>query len=228
MTLLELNKIISGSYMEKKKTVYQKADGLEKLVQDFQEVMQIDGGFYSRFKYTEIAKEFYKACPLFTKLIPKGMQEDVFYAAKCGYLLEGVPSKLTYLLNKAFKEYDTPNNGVSMVAAVSLKPFLAEGSLAEGLTVKDAIEGVLGKSYQVLSDANRAVKYNDCYEVYVENVDRVVILPLEYEKYLASRQDLLTVEYNSGIGVCLCGKPLRTYCGKFGITENEFDLRKCI
>lgn len=227
MNLLELNKIVCGKYTEETKNKYSQIDNLKEEVHKFQKLMLVNELYMSCFKLTESSEEFYKACPHFKKFIELQALEEVFYATKLGYYLEGVPSKLTYLLQKTLHKYDTPNNAVNAVMGTAFGRFLKKGSLAENITIKMVIESLLGVEYQELSEFRLAARFNNCYEVYVSNVDRVVILPQDYSSYLENIEDLKTVEYRRGEGVVLCNTLLRTYGGRIGITCNEFDLRKC-
>lgn len=227
MNLLDLNKIICGKYSDEVKNKYKPIKNLKEEVAKFQKVMLINELYISCFKLTESSEEFYRSCPDFKKFIELELLEEVFYITKLGYYLEGVPSKLTFLLQKAFQKYDTPNNAVNAITGTAFGRFLKKGSLAEGITIKTVIETLIGERYQELTEFRLATKFKNCYEVYVKNVDRVVILPEDYGKYLESIDDLRTIEYRKEEGVVLCNTPLRTYGERIGVTCNEFDMRKC-
>jgi len=229
MTLLEINRAIEGRSSKKEAEIqYKEIDNLFEQVQNLQLTMQVDNGIKSRFDLTESANEFYKACPLAKKIVEKDALSEAFYALKAGFYFEGIPSKLTYILSKAIKMYETPNRAVSAISLAVLGNYLGNGALAEGHTIKEVINNILGVEYKTLTRARRAAKYNDVFEVYVENVDRVLVLPASYEQFLESRTDLETVTYDKEKGVLMCGVPLRIYGGRIGITTDDFDLRECI
>ena len=89
------------------------------------------------------------------------------------------------------------------------------------------IENLTGVAYESLTNSRRKVKYRDCYEIYVQNVDRVVIVPPEIADFINSLEDLESIEFVDGVGVCVCGEPLRVLGDKIGIAKDDFDLREC-
>ena len=130
-------------------------------------------------------------------------------------------------MNKAIRKYNTPNNAISAISDQIISQYCAEGALGPDVTLKTVLQNIMGKAYKSLTLSKLAVLNNGVYEVYVSNVDRVLILPKEYEKYLNDLSDLRTVEYVKSVGVCIHGEPFRTLM-RNGITTNEFDLRDCI
>lgn len=227
MNLLELNEIVSGKYKESIKSGQAEKNRLaaESDVTLFKEALAINKEYQRGFNITDSAKEFYESYELFNSIFDDCIKEDVFYANKLGYLFEGVPCKLTYILTKSIRANQTPNLALQSVSSLVWGRFLKNGTLREGITIKEILENIYGKNIVLLSEGVRKVKYDDFSEVYVENVDRIVLLPPDIADTLGSIEDLKSIVYKKGLGVCFDSVPLRVYNGRIGIVEDEFDLR---
>lgn len=227
MTLLELNDIIAGRYKESVGANAKRRDLTEEEFEAFRALLNIDDSYGKMLQQTEIASEFYETCPIIETLTDKEIQEDVFYAAKLGYYFVGVPSKLVYILRKAIRQYESPNLAISALDTRVIAKYLKEGALAEGITIKQVIEKLLGTNFELLSDYNRKVQFRTYYEVYIPNTDRVALIPSEIAGYIESYEDLKSLQFDSELGITIHGKPLRTLDGRLGVTVNDYDLREC-
>lgn len=229
MTLLELNSIISGKYKEEWKN-NKKIRTIERDELDsFKRLLAISDVYQQAIiKQTESDEEFYEAYPLLAEVVPKEIQEDVFYAVKLGFFFEGVPCKLVYLLKKALMQYDTVNVAISSIDTRAWGRFLKAGSLSNNVTIQRIIENLKGSQVSLLNEFNRKVDAGKgLYEIYVENTDRVVVVPEDIANVIESIDDLRNVNYVKGVGVCVYETPLRTMSGRVGITVDEYNLRDC-
>ena len=228
MNLLQLNNILEGNYEAE---VPMDGDSHKRITEadfnHFRELLVIDDAFTQGLQYTNSYKEYFDAYELLNKVVNPDLKEDLFYSAKLGFFYQGVPSRLTYLLHLALRKYHVPNYAINAIDIRYLARFLKRDELVGEVTIKQVIENLLGKSYLSLSKHRRCVKYGDIFEIYVENMDRVLILPEELEEITKSQEDLLSVEFVGNLGVCIRGIPIRTFAGKIGFTRNEYDLRGC-
>lgn len=227
MYVIELNDKIRGNNLEEAKALYA-VGKLEDYLNDFAEVLRAFEGIRARFGATEVASEFLSACPMVVTFMgKKAIAEEVFYAMKTGYFYPGVPAKLTYFIKKALQMYDTPNLAVSKVARNLWTPYLKKGLLPDGVTIKTVIDNICGYETRLLLDSDRAVVNGSAIEVYVPDVDEVLVLPKEYAEDVRGRDDLQTVMYDKAEGVKIRGHLFRTMHGKIGVTLDDFDLREC-
>lgn len=228
MTLIAVNKLVDGKFPSdsieadtNKKVQFTTQEDLE----EFRQYLAINPQFMSLLQMTDSHTEFFKACELLSKVVDKKLQEDLFYAAKLGFTYTDIPSKLVYLLRVAIRKTPSPNTAIESIDKTQLARYLKPGVLPEGITVKQVMTNLIGSDFKLLVPARRKAKYKDFYEVYVENVDRVVLLPETIASQITSRSDLCDINYKENTGVCLCDTPLRSLCGYFGIVKDEFDLR---
>ena len=228
MTILEINRIVEGKYpSDAKPGKPEKTATLEQL-EEFKLLLSINDAYLQKLNQTEVAKEFYTACPLLDAVVEDDLKEDLFYATKLGFMYTGIPSKLVFLLKKGLKLVETPNRVIECMDMRLFGKYLKPGVLPEGITIKQILSNLIGTDYKTLTKARRKVKYKDFYEVYVDNTDRVVLLPECIAEQVDSSTDLKNVNYQKDIGVCVYNMPLRTFAGKLGITKDEYDLRECI
>lgn len=226
MKITELNMMMEGVGLPKGKELA-RVPNLADRVHEFSEVLLAFEDVRTRFGLTESVKEFADSSPVLKTFFKREVLEEVFYATKTGYFFEGVPSRLTYLLKKALQSYDTPNKALASINGSRLLPYLKQGVLPEGVTVRTVINNICGYDVRLLTEAKLAVQNMNTIEVYVPGVDMVLVLPKEYEGVVGSWSDLETVCYEKGRGVLIRGQLFRTMYGRLGITEDDFDLRKC-
>ncbi len=226
MTILEKNEIIRGKYKESLNTTGKVLAASED-VQLFRKLLTYNDGYFKWFSQTEDYKEFYEAFELFDKAFHKNLKEDVFFAAKLGCIFEGVPSRLAFIIKKALRENPTNNTAIESIDERTFGSYLKKGSLPEGITILDVIEQLVGSSVQLISSHRRKVENRDgSYDIYVQNVDRIVIVPKDIGDMINSLEDLKNINYRKGIGVCIDDTPLRTLNGRVGVTVKEYDLRE--
>lgn len=236
MTLLKLNELLSQKVRDED-SKYVELPDVEKWTEMFQSMLMISEDYQLRFELTESDREFYKACVLFQKIIPKEYTQEVFYRVKLGYYMKGVPSKLVFILQKVIRRYKLPNLAISAIKQSVLLPLISTekskevtrvDTLRAGLSVQEVIENIIGVSYQPLLEWRQISKNSECLEVYVGSHDRVAVLPLSYEQYFTNPMDTGIV-FVSGEGLFIHDEYLlRTINGTLGIIHDEFDLRGVI
>lgn len=227
MNLLQLNEIFEGKYVDELKKSEVIKTITENDLNEFRELLSISDSFSEGLNLTESYAEYFQTYEILGKSVNEDLKEDLFYAAKLGFFYEGIPSKIVYLLRKSLRKYNTPNNAISALDVRSISRYLKKGSLPEGVTLKMIMENIIGREFETITQYRRSVHFKEVTEVYVQNTDRVLVLPKELAVFVESQKDLESVQYVKNIGVCVHDIPIRTLGGKIGITFNEYDLREC-
>lgn len=181
----------------------------------------------SLYNNVDDASAFYAQVPELKKLLPPKMATDIFYASKLGYIFEGVPSKMVYVISELFRLGDKDHVNLTLEMGVQLLANYAAFTYGKDkFTIKDVIENIIGTKVSLLTPDTRKVQAVDSYEVWVENANRVVLLPNDIAKPL-SKDDVKKIEYDSERGLTLSDIPLRTMNNRVGCTLSDFDLRTC-
>ena len=227
MNLIEMNKALMSKRRKEVEIKYQ-------INQDdiilFNDMLNISKNILGAFNITDDAVSFFKLYPDFKKVLPNGKATECFYAMKKGDIWNGIPMKLVYVLHKCFSENERGLVNTALNTAVPLIAPFCEDTYIVGessFTAKDVICNIVGSNVKLLTTANPIVKYRDCVEVFVHNVNRVAILPLDIAEYVTP-DNCETVQWDKVNGVTVEGIPLRTMNKRLGITRHDFDLRQCI
>ena len=179
------------------------------------------------FEKVEYYKDFYKYCPDFAIWIPK-QQEEIFYAAKCGFILEGAPSHLVYTVKKALEEYPSPNMVPIRLGTTVLNSCFKKGYFKDKITLYDVICNVFGESYQVFDSEHYTCNCSKHTEVYIESEDMVALLPTAFantvdksflRKLVVNGQDLMHEDQHVYLG---------NLNGYRGVCNSVYDLRELI
>lgn len=226
MTLLEMNAAITRA-----DKVVEYPEIPNDLLTTFAEILSISPAILSAAKEIEDSSVFYKMYPDIREVVGKTFASDVFYAYKVGYVYKGVPNKLCYILKLAKESeagVDAPNFGLSKVSKL-LKKYAGQKYVCNGaeLTVKDIMDNIYGKSVRLLTDGTRKTMNGTFWEVYVPEVDRVLLLPDDIGKVLTF-DDCCSLQWDPDVGVISNGKALRFFNNRVGITTDDFDLRESV
>lgn len=203
------------------------------------EVLELFGDLFDRdhLKSTYSSTEFYTANPLFDEAIKAYrkdhavLKSDLFYSMKSGIYIPHVPSELVATINYAKSKYNTPNKMLLAIDNLRISKFLnMRLSTDDSITVKSVIDTIFGYSVDLLTRTNLLASNRDFVEVYISNINNVLIAPTELKERIADMEDLLNIEYNEDVGVIIKGytHPIRGMIGMYGITEDDLDLRKVI
>jgi hypothetical protein len=227
MTLLDFNKIVEGKKFLGEETQSLKTLSVEDL-ETFRQYLSIEDSMVSALASTDNAAEFYSAYPILKSLpYDSETRTELFYAAKLGKIYTDIPCRLVYLVSMALRKTPSPNRAFAVLKETNaLYKYLAPGAIKNNITIKQIVEDILKKEIKTVTAARRKVKYQDFYEIYVENIDNVVLVPEGIAECIDSHNDLKAVNYVEEKGVCVYDTPIRTLGGYFGITKNEFDLRE--
>lgn len=225
MTLLEFN----SKVMSQNKTLSKVPEITEEMLIKFQEVVHISNIIKSRFDSTDDANSFFAVFPSIKNACGTGVCTELFYACKLGFWMPGVPSKLVYIITKAFKECGKDFVNKAILSCLSLLRVYADCSFesdGEVLTVKDVIENLIGRPVTLLTDSVRKVDSGNGWEVFIPNVNRVAVIPSAIADMI-SYYDCDRLEFKKDLGIVLGDIPIRTFNNYIGIVKDDFDLREC-
>lgn len=230
MTILELNKVISGNYDGMPVATKEPVLITEEDVILFLSTFSVDDYVKSVFEATENYIQFYECLPWLKKCFDPSKAKEVFYAAKCGILYDGVPPTVIFLLKKALAEYEYKyaNLAISLLNRNMLIPYLKEGILPTGTSYRDVVSNIVGRSVKLITASNLCVDVNGVSELYVPNTDQIALVPTDMLEGVSDLDDLRTVEFVPELGITIKGIPIRTLGGRMGLTRNDFDLRGCL
>lgn len=229
MTLLEFNKVVEG-----KKKIGEEVKPVKTVtvgeLEEFRKYLSIDESMMPALNSTDNAAEFYASYPILSGLpYDSETRTELFYAMKLGKVYTDIPCKLVYLISMALYKTPSPNRAfIALRDSNAVYKYLMPGALKNDITIKQIAEDILKREVKTLTAARRKVKYQDFYEIYVENIDNVVIVPESIAENIESHSDLKAVSFIEEKGVCVYDVPLRTLGGYYGITKSEFDLREVI
>ena len=174
------------------------------------------------FDSCESASDFYKVFPTFKEL---GLSsEEAFYRLKLGMKVNGVPSRIIFILRKAIKEYGTEFPNLTLQSVYKLLAqyddyiFMNDG---HEITLINIVEYVFGKPIK-LTTARRLRVDN---EVFVVDANRIAIIP---DDILEQVKGDITFEPSRGLLGEVDGEllELRILSDRIGVTLDDFDLRK--
>lgn len=225
MNLIEMNDKIMGG---KKKTVKVASVSQEKLI-EFKSLVSISKLAENAFEQLEDANAFYKMFPYIKKIIGTNICVEVFYACKMGHFYEGIPAKLTFILEKAVRTGDKSHVNAMLNPAVSLLRTYADASWkydGKTITMKELIENITGEPVTLITSSTLKVQARDCWEVYIKDAERVALIPNDIAT-MFSYGDCEKLHFDIGKGIMLGDIPVRTLNNRIGITKDEFDLREC-
>lgn len=199
----------------------------EEILKKFLTMLEEDPIAKEFFTAYEVSQDFYKTMVDFRKIIPKELQNEVFYAAKNGCMYKEIPAFCVYLLRKAWNEsYGIPNLIIKKLPTTALQKFLAKDYFLGGLSLKDAICNVCTDEYVPLSVYHPKNKLKDFTELYIASADMVAAVP-------HSIGDALTDDAIASIkvtpnGLSTNGVLLRTMCNYVGAINSTYDLRELL
>ena len=193
--------------------------------------------FYDKLQQYETAQyilsqvesytDFYNFCPDFAVWFPKSEQQELFYAAKNGSMVLGVPSKLVYLLKRALAEYPAPNLAIKYLPIRTLTSYFSQGAFAEGISLYAIICNLIHSSYTVFDKNHRKNQCNGFTEIYIKYEDMVALVSDEIAIQLDDdfiKTIKLTRDGLMGEGGVLISK----LGGREGIVNSFYDLRKVV
>ena len=181
----------------------------------------------SLYDAVDDASAFYAQVPELKKILPHKLAAETFYASKLGYIYEGVPSRLVYILSELFRLGD--RKYVNRTLEMAVQPLSGYAGITFGpdkITVKDVIENLIGTKVDLLTADTRKIQVDDAYEVWIDDIERVALLPKDIAKPL-SKDDVKKIKYTSDKGLMLGDIPIRTMNNRVGCTLSDLDLRTC-
>ncbi len=178
-----------------------------------------------RFELYDEDKDFFGEFPDFEKSGIKS--QELFYQSKLGYYIEGIPSKVVYILQKAIKELgsDTPNTTLYSVYGILL-PFAYNKYQHKDkeLNLLDIVFAIFKHKFEPLT--SRRKSYGDEFYVYDDNL--IAILPEDIQEKVKGKE----IKFDKKLGLYIeegdSKSLLRLMNGRIGVTKNDLDLRESI
>lgn len=174
------------------------------------------------FSKTESSEYFFKRFPEFKEL---GIaSSELFYSFKLGYNIEGIPSRLVFVINKAIEEYGMshPNSTLWTCYKLITKYAKYYFKTEDGdLNLQDVLYGLFKTKFDLITP-RRNVSGS---EVYVHNKDTIALLP---EDILTAIDGKKVYYDKEGLYVGEEKTLLRIMNSRLGITLDDFDLRESV
>lgn len=234
MKLTEINKIILGEVeLEKSARYKQLPDYTDKIA----EALEIGNGIYNKRHLTETRShtEFYEHNPLFEAAIDdwnkdkdkREFKKELFYAMLCETYIPHVPTELVALFVLTRRVSETPNKMILALDRSKMKRYLTQVTTDSNKVMKDLLDEVWGYDVNLLTENRRMVNNKGVMEIYIENIDDVLLCNPTITSILRDAEDVskLTYDKDKGVLVGENGIPLRVLIQSFGITRNDLDLR---
>lgn len=174
------------------------------------------------FDSCESATDFFKAFPTFKDVGQNS--EEAFYRLKLGMKVNGIPSRIIFILRKAIRENGTEFPNLTLQSVYKLLAqyddytFINDG---REVTLINVVEYVFGKPVKLITA--RRLRVDN--EVYVADANRIAIIP---DDILELVKGDITFEPNRGLLGEVNGEliELRILSDRIGVTLDDFDLRK--
>ena len=190
------------------------------------------------FEHTNDFTTFFSKNELLKKLIPLNMRMQAFYFAKLGFVVEGMPSKLLFMINELNKTLvckNSPNRILLSLGVDVLTKFAKGGStfLSPNYCIKDALDLILGYEVKLITDTRLCVVNANLCEVLVKtelNSDVIVWFDKCFMEERGNLDFLKSLCYREELGVYTMinnkATPLRTIGVTGGkIVVDDYDLR---
>lgn len=232
MLITEMNKLILSSESLPMNSKYKDYVGL---ADEIKECIDLCNGYFNpnHFNLTRSSNEFYDANPVMSSIIKdvygdraKLIRDEVFYSLLCGTYIDGIPSELTALLDLTRREAITPNRMVASLDKLRFNKYMTECYNEDPTYIKKVIDQLWGYNVNLLTDVRRMVVNNDIVEIFIENINDVLLCNKNIHSVLSNVDEIENLSYNNNGVVCDGDIPLRTLINRFGIVENDLDLRK--
>lgn len=225
MKILEAHDYIIGKRFTKK--VKEPVRCTQEMIDNFIEACKSSSTAAVNLKILESAKAFYDCEKVVAKLIPVAEREEVFYAMKAEKFSPIIPAKFLFLFNKVKEQLESFNLLTVGLTSGDINTLFAEGTLAEGYSVRDVIKSLYQKEFEPVSESVRGIQIKDYWEVCIEKENVIIFIPDKLRARL-SDDDLEEITIGKD-ALMVYGKPLRFLSSDYyGVVRNLLDMRKMI
>jgi len=198
LSLIELAPYIKGDMILPGAKEYKSIEHMQ--LQEFVDKLEQYPIAKNIFNELESSTDFFKICTDFAVWFKKSEHTDLFYAAKCGYMFNGVPPKLVYMLQLALKDYNAPNLAIKYLNKNTLTHCFQKGAFGDKISLYTIIANMIGKSYVLFDENNFKNPCGDFTEVYIPTEDMVALLPTTVAKSFDT--DFIKTIRLTDIGLC--------------------------
>jgi hypothetical protein len=205
---------------------FPKRDHIEVTSEDLLNFSELVQGFSDAKEMLDemkLASTFFNKYPTIKQMTPSKIQEELFYILKNGKVVTGIPAKFVWVLREA-KKIGSVNYVFKLARSEWLEEFFSEGYLGKGLKLEDAFTYVSGEESHVpLEEGRFAIKMGSHYDVYIQSVDAIAMLPAKLVDML-SNTDIENIEVTKH-GLSINGKPIASMGDYLGAINSTYDLR---
>lgn len=176
------------------------------------------------FEFNPSIRKFVPAMPILDKSIDSKVLVEFKHAINNGVLFEGIPGEFVYYVKLAIKHRLTPNKALMYMPASFWKEIFEK----DIKNLKEVMNSIYGYNVSLLSSARPYVLNKDTYEVYIPNIDNVLIInkdDIPEDLHMTSFENVF---YNKEDGVHIGGEAgplLRELVNPIAYAVDDLDLR---
>ena len=201
------------------------------VINTFKEFLLYNMSIKAMFDTYDDAASLYTQYPGILKVIPKKLATDVYYAVKMGQYYPGVPNKLVYILHTTYTRLAdgkfpnlTLSKCLNAIKQYGDRVYVSEVGRYD---TKDVLNNVCGHDVRLITADSLKAEVANAVEVYVEAIDKVVILPKDMADGL-NNEDCRNIKWSSTQGLSINGILLRQMNQRVGLTRKDYDLREAL
>ncbi len=235
MNLIDINNIILGN-----KIIEVKQSNIIKNY--YSDIIYCLSNFssYCNIKHmdgTKSYKEFYESNPMFDAIISdyigkndNKFKKELFFSMVCNCYIEGYSMEFVALLKKAIKECKSPNRAIRSIDKSKMEKFLLNPCNDDPKYIKNLLDYLYGYNVNLITEFNIMVTNKNIVEIYIDNVDNVLLANESIKTVLTSVDDIKDLFYDKNKGVIIKngGVILRKLIDTFGIVTDDMDLRTVV
>lgn len=237
MKIIEINNIILGNVELPKTHNY---DVVIDYTNDILEAIDTFDGLYNKvhLQKTLSHKEFYESNPIldnaitdwYSKSNVRAFKKELFYSMVCGTYIPEVSTELTALFFLTKRASVSPNKMIAALDKSRMKKYLTQQFHPNKRVMKEVLDKIWGYDVQLLTELRPSVDNNGITEIYIDNINDVLICNNSIRNILVNTEDISKLWYSKEKGIVIGDKqiPLRTLIHPYGITMNDLDLREVL
>lgn len=198
----------------------------ESVYTDFADRLAHSATYETNLNLTENHKDFFRAEPDIAHYTPSQYQAELYYTAKLGYYVQGVPAICLYMVSKALEQHNLPNLVVKQLPESFLKTVFTEGFFGNGYCLRDVICTLSGTVFTPVSSLHLKDVHDKYSEVYVAETDMIAAIPNDIASVITneSAKDLRVTQD----GLWLRDILVRTMGSYAGVINSIYDLRELL
>lgn len=234
MNTLQINEVILGNVEIPKDIKYKLYPDYSK---DIEYALSACNGLYEKehLRKTKSYIEFYNANPMLEAFIkdlhPKDFSmfsKELFYSMLCEVYVPCIPTELVALFLLSRKTSVSPNRMMASIDRRVFKNYMTLNWHNDKQILKKLIDNIWKMDVNLVTKDRPMVINNNIVEIYVSNIDDILLCNSSVLDVLHSTEDVKSLSYSNNLGVVVGDTevPLRTLINKYIIVRNDLDLRE--